>query len=74
MGYIEGLIGLEMQLCFTLQTVNCFPDSASMVLSGVAGSRPSFCVDGSRRWLDLPFLSFRNEDRALHEPHQDTAP
>jgi len=29
-----------------------------MVLSGVARSRPSFCVDGSRRWLDLlPVLS-----------------
>src|SRR5258708_39958044 len=43
-------------------------------LNEVAGSRTSFCIDGSGRWLDLAFLSCRNEDRALHEPHQDAVP
>src|SRR5258708_11838094 len=43
-------------------------------LNEVAGSRTSFCIAGRGRWLDLAFLSCRNEDRALHEPHQDAVP
>src|SRR5260370_37606217 len=43
-------------------------------LNEVAGSRTSFCIDGSGRWLDLAFPSCRDEDTTLHQPHQDAVP